>query len=75
MQVHIESGTRRIMRPVQRDVMFANATILQQPIFSIGLMSPQVDSMFREDWIRCRILDPENGVGSILVETRDRVSL
>jgi len=75
IMVSIEPGTQRIMRPVQRDVLFSKATILQQPIFPRSLLSPKVQARFREDWVRCRSIDPENGVGSVFIETPDQVSI
>jgi hypothetical protein len=73
MVVSIEPGTHRIMRPVQRDLLFANSTTLQQPIFLPSLMSPNVHARFREEWVRSRSLEPDDGVGSVFIETCDRV--
>lgn len=75
LEVSIKPGTRRIMRPVQRDISYANATILQQPIFPRSLMTPEIEKWFQEEWIRCRSIDSKNGVGSIFIETPDLVSL
>ena len=74
LEVTIETGTERIMRPVHRELVFANAVVLHQPIFPVWFLSEKHKGVLDTDWVKNHSSEWERGRGSVFVEKRDSVT-
>lgn len=73
LEVTIEGGTGRIMRPVQKDLVFPNAVLLHQPIFRSCFIGGKPTQLLDTEPIRAQSLDWANGYGAVFLEKLDSV--
>jgi hypothetical protein len=73
LEITVEVGSGRIMRPVQRDLAFPNAVLLHQPIFRTCFTDENTKKILDTEWARARSLNWEEGCGAVFLEKGNQV--
>lgn len=73
LEVTVEEGSGRIMRPVQKDLILRDAAIIHQPIFRNGFAGEKARRLIDTPQIRTHSVNWTQGFGPVFFETRDYV--
>jgi hypothetical protein len=68
LEITVEQGNGRIMRPVQRDLVLAGAVVLHQPIFRHGFTKAEATKLLDTELLREESVDWGNGCGPVFLE-------